>query len=137
MARRVLLRRMLVGGASVGLAAGLLAQPYLGGVDAEVRSLARLALLLPGLVFLAWWLFTPDVASDTHGDAPTAPGTRDVEARMTALVAAIDGADAPRAGRPRPGDVDDATREELRRTVPRPGSRDADAAQFRVRRQAR
>lgn len=111
---------MLATGAVVGLGAGLALQPFLGDVDSEIRALVRAALLLPGIIFIAWWVLIPGV--NVENDEESVPDGRliDAEARLERIEAAFDDTAVPHPGSVRIEAPDPAVREELRRSIHRP-----------------
>lgn len=134
--RRAVVRRMLATGAIVGLVGGLVAQLLVAGADPELRWVVRIALLVPGVVFVGWWLVGPGIGADRDEHEAAAPdGARlDVDARIARIEAAFDStAGAP----PRPAahhrtDVDADARRELRASIRRTSHGDVSAGDFGV-----
>lgn len=124
---------MLAFGALFGVVAGLLAQGAVSGVDEDIRSLVRLALLLPAGIFVAWWLLIPGMAVDADEVEPIADARIDVEARVERIEAAFDAMAVPRMGAHRVSPPDEATRDELRSSIRRPDVSE-DPARFGIRR---
>lgn len=95
---------MLAVGALVGLVAGLVTLFLLRDHDSLSRedwSLVPLAMLLPSLVFVGWWLLVPGLAVDrdeTHpvGDAERAAS---IDARIARIEAAFSDPMVPRPRR--------------------------------------
>ena len=83
---------MLAAGAVVGVAVGLLAQLFLAGVDEEIRGLVRMALLLPGVIFILWWVLSPRPAleQEEREEAADAGRTIDPQARLEKIESTFD-----------------------------------------------
>jgi hypothetical protein len=110
---------MLAAGALVGIAAGLIAQLFLDSIDAEIRGLVRVALLLPGITFTTWWLLIPRQALEQEEREEEAEDPRvvDVKARLAKIESAFDDAAVPAARRGSLEQVNDAARETLLHTM--------------------
>jgi hypothetical protein len=128
-------RRLLAAGAVVGVAAGLVAQAFVSSsIHGEIEGLVRMALLLPGLVFIGWWLLSPVGTTELLVDAPTdsAPAVADRAERVEHV---FDSAAVPRARRSRLHPSDDhAAREIYQSTLRRHPQSDVSTASFGVRR---
>jgi hypothetical protein len=129
---------MLMFGAVVGIAIGVLLQPFLDMIDEDIRGLVRVAMLLPGAIFTVWWLLSPRPALEQEAREEDLPGPQvlDVQERIQQIESTFDAAAVPAARRHAfEHDFDDA-REELERTLPRErfarGASDTSA--YRVRR---
>jgi hypothetical protein len=95
--RRSSIRRLLLAGAIVGLAGGLLAQSSVEGSlrgHQDLEWLVRLALVLPALIFVAWWLLSPGIADEPEElvEEPI-----DADERLERIEATFDDAAVPRA----------------------------------------
>lgn len=110
---------MLLAGAFVGIVAGLLAQPAVAGVEGDVRIFARLALVLPALVFVGWWVAVPGVAADRDEVEPVVHSTIDVDARLDRIESTFDTAAVPRAGRHAIEPANPQIQAEFRRSIRR------------------
>jgi hypothetical protein len=128
-------RRMLAGGALVGIALGVAAQAMVGTPHGELEWLVRGSLLLPALIYMASWLLVPgwSVAERDAGDAsvPT-----QVTERIEQVESTFDSAAVPRPrSRVLGSEPSAVTRDEWRATVRVPSrSRQADKHMFGVRR---
>ncbi len=113
--RRSSVRRLLLWGGATGLVAGLIAQR---AVDHNAASgstyewLIRGALVLPAVIFFAWWLLFPGIALDEPAEDVTPK--IDAEERLERIEATFDAAAVPRARRTSFDEIDaDARREYL------------------------
>lgn len=131
-------RRLLAAGAVVGIAMGLVAQAFVGSsVHGEIEGIVRLTLLLPGLVFIAWWLLSPGAPAElTMDDAVTPTGaTAD---RVDYVEHVFDAAAVPGARRGQlQAPSDDVTREDYLATLRRHPQSDVPSSAFGVRRPER
>lgn len=111
---------MLAVGAVVGLVAGLVAQLFVGGVDGELGWLVRLALLLPAVVFVGWWLLVPGLKLEEPADERTAePAGAAQDGRVERIAMVFDSAAVPSRRRHRIEPADSALRETYRASVRR------------------
>jgi hypothetical protein len=119
---------MLAAGSIVGIVAGLLTQPFLGNVDEDIRGLVRVAMMLPGVVFTAWWLLSPRPALEQEERGLAEP-THAVDARerLQKIESTFDSAAVPAARRGSFEAVDEDSRALLQDSV----RRDAGAAPSR------
>lgn len=127
---------MLAFGAIAGISIGVLVQPVLDVVDADIRGLVRVVMLLPGLVFTVWWLLSPRPALEQEARDADLPGPEivDVQERIEYIESTFDPAAVPAARRSSIEHVNDEARETLRRTLPRDrGHEHVDAASFGLR----
>jgi hypothetical protein len=127
-------RRLLAAGAVVGVAAGLIAQAFVSSsVHGEIEGIVRMALLLPGIVFIAWWRFSPGMKSElvTESALDAAPVLAD---RVDRVEQIFDPAAVPRARRERLEAAGDAAREIYQATLRRHPQSMVTHASFGVRR---
>lgn len=126
---------MLARGAVVGLAAGIVSQAFVGGVDGELGWLVRLALLLPAVVFVAWWLLVPGLRLEDATDAAPADAQEPAAlSRVERIETVFDSAAVPRGRRGQLEQPDDGLRETYRSSVRRDGPAGDEAADaWRVR----
>ena len=89
-------------------------------------------MLLPALIYVAWWLVDPTVArQDAAGPEPTI----NAQARLERIESTFDEAAVPRARRERPVAGEDApARREFRSSIRREDEVDVDPGSFGVRR---
>jgi hypothetical protein len=123
--QRAVLRRLLAWGAVVGLAAGLVAQAAVTqeGVGGVPEWLVRLALVLPGVLFLTWMLVArATVLDEPIVDAPIVE--IDPEAKLERIEAAFDTAAVPQARRTSMDPASSGLRTEYHRSL---GARPEDA----------
>lgn len=111
---------MLAIGAMVGLVVGIVAQVFVGGVDGELGWLVRLALLVPALVFVAWWLLVPGLRLE-EGMPAVPPELQDAPgpSRLERIETVFDTAAVPRSRRTRLERPGDGLRETYRSSVRR------------------
>lgn len=111
---------MLAIGAVVGLVGGLVAQAFVGGVEGELGWLVRLALLVPALVFVAWWLLVPGLRLD-QGMPAAPPEVQEPPApsRLERIETVFDAAAVPRTRRTRLEQPGERLRETYRSSVRR------------------
>jgi hypothetical protein len=116
--QRVVLRRLLGWGAVVGLAAGLVAQAAVtgDGVGAAPEWLVRLALVLPGVIFLTWLLASRSLLFDEPGESAVR-ATVDSEERLERLERTFDSAAVPRARRASIDSASEVRRSEYRQSI--------------------
>lgn len=96
-----MLQRMLLAGAGVGIAFGLVGQ--LAVTDAyagDIEWLVRGALLLPGVVFVVWWLAFPSVRPiDANTSIDPVKQQAFVDRRIERIESSFDSAAVPSARR--------------------------------------
>ncbi len=124
---------MFAWGAVVGIVAGVIALATLGRPDGEIDWLIRIALLLPGVVYVAWWLIGPGIGPSVaeHGELPK---TLDAQQRLERIESTFDSAAVPRPRRAQPAIGEDAPGlREFRASIRRAASTEADSAKYGVR----
>lgn len=80
-------RRLLATGAVAGLLVGVVGVlAATGSVATDLAGIARIAVVVPVVIYLAWWLLSPGLSDDVDGDLDAAT---DVEAAATGIVASV------------------------------------------------
>src|SRR5688572_29481086 len=118
--RRSSVRRLLLWGGIVGLAAGLVAQravAHNATAGSEYEWLIRGALVLPAVIFFLWWLVFPGIALDEPATDLTPK--IDAEERLERIEATFDAAAVPRARRTSFDQVNDDARAVYRASIRR------------------
>jgi hypothetical protein len=142
-ARRAATRRLLAEGAIAGFVVGLIAQAFVSdSYSGAYEWLVRVALMLPAVVFLAWWQLSPGLRRELAGEPPATGDLGDpavdVADRERRIEHVFDSAAVPRARRDRPELVEDApARSEFRRSIRRDSAGSADVDAFGVPRPRR
>jgi hypothetical protein len=99
------LRRLIAWGGAVGLIAGLVAQAAVAyGNTSEIVSLARLAMLIPFILYMLWWAIGPGVGIDNADRLATSIDTEPeqddmLERRMAMIERSFDEMAVPRPHR--------------------------------------
>lgn len=129
---------MLLAGAVVGVVAGIVGQPVTGGVHPDIDLLARAALFVPVVLYVAWWLLMPGYRVDAD-ETPIPEGVTapDVTDRVERIEATFDSAAVPRAGRFRIEPAGEEEQAAFRASIRRSPSTGVDRAQFGLGRHAR
>ncbi|MBC7461413.1 MAG: hypothetical protein H7287_08625 [Thermoleophilia bacterium] len=121
-------RHVIATGAGVSLLLGVVAEVVVAAhTPTDIAWLVRVAIMLPTVIFLAWWLLEPGHAPSA-ADMPDAVPEADILERMASLTTTFDAAAAP-AARAGATQVSPATRDLLRRSVRTPAHGDRVGAQ--------
>ncbi len=124
----------------MGLAAGVLTQGFVTDAlhvhGSELEWLVRFALILPGLIFVAWWLLFPGISIDEPEEMSTTAPIDPAE-RLERIEATFDAAAVPRARRSAFEAVDEQERTAYRNSIRRdPQLAAVEPSSFGIRRPA-
>lgn len=124
-------RRTLAWGAIGGIVVGLLSLPLVGVPHGETAWLVRLTMLLPAVVYVAWWAIGPGIR---RSDAEQGTGVETSQAgtdRAARVAEVFDSAAVPRARRSKPESAANASsRQALRASIRRDDVETPDRAAF-------